>query len=332
MTKQHIDEQILLRYLAGELGVEENFAVEAWYEQSPQNKMELQSMYDAAALYDCISVAGEIDAEKPLCNLKMRIIRRKKRKNLLRMGRRWAAAAVFLGLLSWSTYVSLRHFDSPSDHVTVYTQFAERSQAVLPDGTKVWLNSCSRIEYSSPPFSRERRINMDGEVYFEVSRNPRKPLKVSVNGMEIKVVGTRFNIFSDTVKQTVTTVLLEGAVEVLTGENRDSPIRLAPSQQLVYDARTGETWLSYCDAPKKIIDWIDGCLNFQDNTFDEIATELKRYFNIDIRFMDERLRGERFSGTFEVEDGVYHIASVLQLTGKFDYRIVDNHIEISAKK
>ena len=87
---------------------------------------------------------------------------------------------------------------------------------------------------------------------------------------------------------------------------------------------------SWFSTPGRSINWIDGRFCFEHDTFGEIVAELKRYYNVDIRFMDNRLRDMRFSGNFRVEDGIYHIMSVLQLTYKFNYRIAGNDIELYA--
>ena len=105
-------------------------------------------------------------------------------------------------------------------------------------------------------------------------------------------------------------------------------VRLRPSQQLVFDTRTGAMRLTDEPSADRSINWIDGRFCFEHDTFGEIVAELKRYYNVDIRFMDEALRSERFSGDFRVEDGIYHIMSVLQLTYKFTYKVVGNDIEI----
>lgn len=99
--------------------------------------------------------------------------------------------------------------------MTVVTQLGERSQVVLPDGTKVWLNSSSSVEYVAPFFSRQRRVKMEGEAYFEVEHDRRAPFVVSTNGLDIEVLGTRFNIRNDDNEHRVTTVLLEGAVKAM---------------------------------------------------------------------------------------------------------------------
>jgi len=198
----------------------------------------------------------------------------------------------------------------------------------LQDGTKVWLNSASSVEYVAPFFSRERRVKMDGEAYFEVQHDAQAPFVVSTNGLDIKVLGTRFNIRNDDSDHRITTVLLEGAVKAYASGDEKAAVRLRPSQQLVFDTRTGAMRLTDEPSADRSINWIDGRFCFEHDTFGEIVAELKRYYNVDIRFMDEALRSERFSGDFRVEDGIYHIMSVLQLTYKFTYKVVGNDIEI----
>ena len=200
----------------------------------------------------------------------------------------------------------------------------------LQDGTKVWLNSASSVEYVAPFFSRERRVKMDGEAYFEVQHDAQAPFVVSTNGLDIKVLGTRFNIRNDDSDHRITTVLLEGAVKAYASGDEKAAVRLRPSQQLVFDTRTGAMRLTDEPSADRSINWIDGRFCFEHDTFAEIVAELKRYYNVDIRFMDEALRSERFSGDFRVEDGIYHIMSVLQLTYKFNYRIAGNDIELYA--
>ena len=198
----------------------------------------------------------------------------------------------------------------------------------LQDGTKVWLNSASSVEYVAPFFSRERRVKMDGEAYFEVQHDAQAPFVVSTNGLDIKVLGTRFNIRNDDNDHRITTVLLEGAVKAYASGDEKAAVRLRPSQQLVFDTRTGAMRLTDEPSADRSINWIDGRFCFEHDTFAEIVAELKRYYNVDVRFMDDALRSERFSGDFRVEDGIYHIMSVLQLTYKFTYKVVGNDIEI----
>lgn len=249
---------------------------------------------------------------------------------LRRVAVRIAAAAVIAAVLLAGGLTTVSLSKRLAQPVTVVTQLGERSQVVLPDGTKVWLNSSSSVEYVTPFFSRQRRVKMEGEAYFEVEHDRRAPFVVSTNGLDIEVLGTRFNIRNDDNEHRVTTVLLEGAVKAYASGREQASVRLHPAQQLVFDTRTHAMRLTDCPSAERSINWIDGRFCFEHDTFGEIVAELKRYYNVDIRFMDNRLRDMRFSGNFRVEDGIYHIMSVLQLTYKFNYRIVGNDIELYA--
>lgn len=238
-----------------------------------------------------------------------------------------AAAAVAVILLAGGvTTVSLsKRLAQP---LTVITHLGERSQVVLPTAPRSGSTPPAAVEYVAPFFSRERRVKMDGEAYFEVQHDAQAPFVVSTNGLDIKVLGTRFNIRNDDNDHRITTVLLEGAVKAYASGDEKAAVRLRPSQQLVFDTRTGAMRLTDEPSADRSINWIDGRFCFEHDTFAEIVAELKRYYNVDVRFMDDALRSERFSGDFRVEDGIYHIMSVLQLTYKFTYKVVGNDIEI----
>lgn len=329
MTDFQINEEVLAAYLSGGLSAEQSAAVEAWYDASAANRKLLGEVYYILYVNDRVNDTAGIDVEQALRRFKLRMNQGRRttlRRTLLRVA---AAAAVVVILLTGGlTGASVvKRLTQP---VTIYTQLGERSQAVLPDGTKVWLNSSSRVEYAASIFSRRRSVKMSGEAYFEVTHDKRAPFVVSTNGLDIRVLGTRFNIRNDENKHRITTVLLDGAVKAYAQGREEASVRLHPSQQLIFDTRTKTMRLSDVQSAERSINWIDGRFCFEHNTFEEIVAELNRYYNVDIRFRDEKLRAMRFSGDFRVEDGIYHIMSVLQLTYKFNYKIVGNDIEIFA--
>ncbi len=330
MADFEINEEILAAYLSGALDAEQRAAVEAWYDASPANRRLMGEIYRLLYLNDRINDTARIDVEKAYVHCRTRIREQARRRVWLRSLKRLAAsAAVIVVLLAggWMARSSVERLTRP---MVVYTQVGERSQAVLPDGTKVWLNSSSRVEYAASFFSRKRRVKMDGEAYFEVSHDRHAPFVVSTNGLDIRVLGTRFNIRNNEDKHLITTVLLEGSVEASVTGERGTALRLHPSQQLTFDTDTKSMLLTDIPTAERSINWIYGRFSFEHNTLEEIAEELNRYYNVDIRFKDDALRQLRFSGDFQVDDGIYHIMSVLQLTYKFNYRIVDNDIEIYA--
>ena len=342
MTNLQISEEVLAAYLRGELNAAEAAAVEAWYDASAANRRLLGEIYYILYVNDRINDTAGIDVERSLRQFKRRMhagrrislrrisLRRisLRRISLRRITLRAAAAAAVAVILLAGGVTTVSLSKRLAQPLTVITHLGERSQVVLPDGTKVWLNSASSVEYVAPFFSRERRVKMDGEAYFEVQHDAQAPFVVSTNGLDIKVLGTRFNIRNDDNDHRITTVLLEGAVKAYASGDEKAAVRLRPSQQLVFDTRTGAMRLTDEPSADRSINWIDGRFCFEHDTFAEIVAELKRYYNVDVRFMDDALRSERFSGDFRVEDGIYHIMSVLQLTYKFTYKVVGNDIEI----
>ena len=329
MANFEIDEEVLVAFLKGELDAAQAAAVEAWYDRSAANRRMLGQVYYILYVSDRINDAAGIDVERSLRQFKRRM-RAGRRISLRRSAVRIAAAAVIAAVLLAGGLTTVLLSKRLAQPVTVVTQLGERSQVVLPDGTKVWLNSSSSVEYVAPFFSRQRRVKMEGEAYFEVEHDRRAPFVVSTNGLDVEVLGTRFNIRNDDNEHRVTTVLLEGAVKAYASGREQASVRLHPAQQLVFDTRTHAMRLTDCPSAERSINWIDGRFCFEHDTFGEIVAELKRYYNVDIRFMDTRLRDMRFSGNFRVEDGIYHIMSVLQLTYKFNYRIAGNDIELYA--
>ena len=329
MANFEIDEEVLVAFLKGELDAAQAEAVEAWYDRSAANRRMLGQVYYILYVSDRINDAAGIDVERSLRQFKRRM-HAGRRISLRRSAVRIAAAAVIAAVLLAGGLTTVLLSKRLAQPVTVVTQLGERSQVVLPDGTKVWLNSSSSVEYVAPFFSRQRRVKMEGEAYFEVEHDRRAPFVVSTNGLDIEVLGTRFNIRNDDNEHRVTTVLLEGAVKAYASGREQASVRLPPAQQLVFDTRTHAMRLTDCPSAERSINWIDGRFCFEHDTFGEIVAELKRYYNVDIRFMDNRLRDMRFSGNFRVEDGIYHIMSVLQLTYKFNYRIAGNDIELYA--
>ena len=329
MANFEIDEEVLVAFLKGELDAAQAAAVEAWYDRSAANRRMLGQVYYILYVSDRINDAAGIDVERSLRQFKRRM-HAGRRISLRRSAVRIAAAAVIAAVLLAGGFTTVSLSKRLAQPVTVVTQLGERSQVVLPDGTKVWLNSSSSVEYVAPFFSRQRRVKMEGEAYFEVEHDRRAPFVVSTNGLDIEVLGTRFNIRNDDNEHRVTTVLLEGAVKAYASGREQASVRLHTAQQLVFDTRTHAMRLTDCPSAERSINWIDGRFCFEHDTFGEIVAELKRYYNVDIRFMDNRLRDMRFSGNFRVEDGIYHIMSVLQLTYKFNYRIVGNDIELYA--
>ena len=194
------------------------------------------------------------------------------------------AAAVVLGIgVSLSTlYLTNQENLSTVGNYKLVTSKGEKSYLQLPDGTRVWLNSCTTLEYAENYGHSNRSIYLDGEAYFEVSKNPKKPFRVKANGVTIRVLGTHFNVNAYAADSLVETTLLEGSVSVSNNANGKQMI-LKPNETAIYRKSTGILSMHINANAQNEISWREGVLSFNDISMGEIARQLSHHFNVTIQ-------------------------------------------------
>ncbi|WP_099291154.1 FecR family protein [Butyricimonas sp. Marseille-P3923] len=165
----------------------------------------------------------------------------------------------------------------------------------LSDGTQVWLNSESELRFPTRFNANNRTVYCKGEVYFDVTRNPDSPFIVRLDKGEVTVLGTEF-CTSDYENSVVEVTLVTGAVR-FKAENGDS-VSLTPSQRLVYNTATDSISVTTVDT-RAYTAWKDNLFCFEDETLEDIMQTLSRWYNIDIHFESEDLKGRHFSGIIE---------------------------------
>lgn len=326
-----MDEANLLRYLKGTAGEEENLMVEAWCEASPENRKVLEQLYYTLFVADRVSAMKAADVDGSLAKLKS-VIRQKERKTRTIGWKRYAVVVaafmagivctggVLWGLLSDSVY-----------RYTALTESGQQASVVLPDGTKVWLNASSTVEYHTSLFSSGRNVNLQGEAYFEVKQDKHAPFIVSAKGIETRVLGTKFNIRAYKQEVTLKTTLLEGAVGVTFPRSERKEITMKPNQQLTVDLENMKTQLVDVPDARKSIAWIKGKVRFEQSTLKEIAETLEKHYDVHINIADVALQQQRFTGDFDLTDPIDQILSALSLTNKFDYQIQGREVELTAR-
>jgi transmembrane sensor len=235
----------------------------------------------------------------------------------------------------------------------ISTKSGSKTNLVLPDGTKVWLNSSSQLTYEKNYGSKLREVTLIGEAYFDVVKNKEKPFVIHTAKMDIKVLGTAFNVKCYPGEKTTETSLVRGSIEV-TLKGRLEKIMLKPNEKLVVNNQE-ETEKRNIQAPKKLtflkpaaekpiisvthltflsVDstvietaWVQNRLVFSSETFEEVVLKMERWYNVKITFADEALKEERLTGNFEKET-VTDALNALRLTTKFSYSIKNNIIII----
>jgi transmembrane sensor len=186
-----------------------------------------------------------------------------------------------------------------------------RSQVVLPDGTKVWLNSESTIKFPVP-FQKEcRNINLVGEAFFDVSKNPNQPFIVESGEIKVKVLGTRFNCKAYSIDPIIEVILEEGKIALnILGDAADKELAMKPGDRVLYEKKTNTAVLKNGNI-NKYIAWHTGKLVFDNTPMTEVAQLLSRWYGVDVLVEDAEIKNYRFTTTFENES----LFQVIELLG-----------------
>lgn len=196
--------------------------------------------------------------------------------------------------------------------------FGSQTKVVLPDGTTVWLNSGSELTYDNTFGKDVRKVTFNGEGYFEVAKNEDVPFLVSTGEVEIKVLGTVFNVNSYVNETTVKVDLLEGKVDVTSvSANEKENHTLLPNEMLVYDKKTRKITSGKSDAAKSA-QWKSGKLSFDNVSMEKLLRNLERKY--DVRFVVEskKIKSEIFSGSIDLQQPLNEILEYIDVDKKFE--------------
>lgn len=212
------------------------------------------------------------------------------------------------------TSVANRHPDGGQN--TIETPRGGQYQVTLPDGTKVWLNAASSLKYAVDFASSEnRRVELNGEAYFEVTKDKTKPFIVSTKQQEIKVLGTHFNVNGYPDEEVLKTTLLEGSVLVHMAGLTD--VILKPNQASVLSMAGLKV------VPANIKDataWKDGYFIFREESLDNIMKTISRWYDIEVVFEDD-LKDVSFIGVISRSKNISSVLQLLQETGNVHFKM-----------
>lgn len=231
----------------------------------------------------------------------------------------------------------------------IITKNGSRTKVQLPDGTQVWLNAGSKLTYDKEFNATIREVTLLGEGYFDVVRNEKKPFIIHTAQMDIKVLGTQFNLRSYPNDKTAEAALIHGSIEVRLKNRPAEKIILKPHEKIVVNSidtlpKTENIAKSQKDQPHALVlikglsqqedssyaetSWLDNKLVFDNEPFPELATRLERWYGVTIRLTDEHVATMRFTGVFE-DETIGEALRGLAITSPFTYRIQGKSITIS---
>lgn len=312
-----MDQEVLNRYIAGDATPIEKEEVARWLDADKKNMKEFLAQ---RKLYDI-----SIWQQEPAVIAKDKISTNKKQGTLRTISIELSKIAAIFIIAFTVTYAFLIDRDSSeaASMQTIFVPPGQRAELTLTDGTKVWLNAKTTFTFPNKFMAGSREVKLDGEGYFDVTKDTEKPFIVKTEQYDIKVLGTEFNVTAYSGSSIFETSLLKGSVQVSSPMVNDI-ISLEPNTR---------TYLENGTLKKGIIEhntyflWKEGLICFYDEPVDKMIEKLELYYDVKIIVQNKELLKNRYSGKFRTKDGVEHVLKVLQLNNKFTY-IKDNDLNL----
>lgn len=231
-----------------------------------------------------------------------------------------AAVVALLVIVSVTSYYQGgRQMERSFADIVVEAPLGSKTKMVLPDGTEVWLNAGSRMVYSQGFGMTDRRLEFEGEGFFEVKKNAKLPFAIHTRELDVTVLGTKFNFRNYPEDETAVVDLLEGKVAL---DNHVQPMEtryLAPAEKMVLNKATGEMEIIAAEVEKAKI-WTDDVLLFDEEFLPDIAVQLERYYDVKIILANPALETARFYGRFNRQtQSIYDVLNILSSTGRVSY-------------
>lgn len=209
----------------------------------------------------------------------------------------------------------------------VVADMGEKASITLPEGSKVAINSGSKIIYNNDYNQKNRDIQLDGEAFFDVKYDPEKPFVVQCKDVKIKVVGTSFGIKSYENEDNIAIVLNSGKIQLITPKEE---IEMEPNDRVVYNRTTQVTSLKKVNA-EDYTDWRQNRLRFENESLETIMKTISRMHNIDIVFENTELQKQYFTGTID-NTNIESVLNAIRLTSSVNYRLKNGTVYLYEKK
>jgi ferric-dicitrate binding protein FerR (iron transport regulator) len=364
---------LLNKYFKDLLTDKDQEELDVWEKSADENRLLLQEI--EADLKNGLPFPGDFISDKP--STWQKIISRidlpeRAGFSRIQMFRAVAAIAIplmFIGLAGgWYWQKKVQYNTESNAYTIIISPKGQRTQVVLPDKSKVWLNSNTTIKYPSNFNQKDRRVYIDGEAFFDVTHNQSKPFIVNTSSFDIKVYGTTFNVTAYKGDNTIETTLVKGKISItgikIKGNNAEEII-LKPNESFKYiknellvesktkneikhisttssrvnkassvdrlESKLPQIILTRNMNVEPIIGWKEGKLFFDNETFESLSIKFERRYDVKIFFQDKRVTQFKYTGVFEKEN-INQALDALKLTTPFEYKMNLKEIYISYKK
>ena len=210
---------------------------------------------------------------------------------------------------------------------TVMVPYGKRSFIKLSDGTKVWINSGSKLVFPAAFSGKSREVYLEGEAIFEVAHNREKPFRVKSSTQSIEVLGTVFNVSHYSEDHLMQTVLKSGSIRIRYQDDAKGFL-IKPGTLSSFNKKSNKVSTHQVN-PDDYFSWRDGFLTLNNSTLGEIASRLSRYYNTPIFFEDNKLASQTFSGRLDLSEDMSQVLAIIKETT--DFQIIENQSSILLK-
>lgn len=315
-----MNEQLIHTYLSGHATPGEQRELLEWLRESEENKrlfFEMKAIWSGLQTMDKLAESDRMESSLRMLNEKIdqraaRMIKPTVSKSSFAISGKWIlmVAAVVLLILLPLTWI-LRE-GSTSDITQLYV--TNRSNLVkvlyLPDGTKVWLNKNTSLIYPEKFSKKQREVILDGEAFFDVTKDKKHPFIVKTSSFNIKVLGTTFNVHSYKEDVQVSAVLESGAIQLQSAQG-DALVTMHPGQRALYKPDTQELEVSYV-AVNEHTSWRYNLVTLNNVTIHEVVKSLEENYKIKIQTDSVTLRDHRYNFTYDKGDSAEESVRMLQ--------------------
>lgn len=325
MKMERID-YIIIKYLTRTASPGERNKLLAWLEESEENKKYFRGFKD---VYDLGSLENHLKESRTEEQW-----RRFKRETVAGRTARMPTTGyailryVAVFLLGCFALQTVWYFTRPEKEeiarTLIETGVGDRTTLTLPDGSKVWINSCSSVSYDNTYGVADRKIELQGEAFFDVNSDTLTPFLVRADKFLYRVTGTSFNVYSFAGENEVSIALLEGGVIIEYDERHE---RLYPGEVFVFNKKTGESIRKKKDVDRLAF-WRKGEAVFDNMTFEELSKRLERRFGVVFRFENEQIKTESFSGSFYHHESLETVLKVISTSVPVRYTIEEGIVYI----
>jgi ferric-dicitrate binding protein FerR (iron transport regulator) len=310
--------------LMGTLSDDNKALLTEWADENPSNK-KLQELLWQIEVSPEVSAMGEEMRDAILQNLNRRIGKTSRRSMWLMVT---TVAASLTLLVSITNYISYQqgYRRLNSQQVEMVNPLGMQSSITLSDGTKVILNAGTTLTYPTAFTGKNREVSVSGEAYFEVVHDDEQPFIVVADNINVRVLGTKFNVKAYEEEKNIEITLEKGSVEVGMS-NQEKYIKIPPGQQILFN-RSEQKFFRKQVELNYYISWKDGMFYFNSMTFEDIARQLERRFNVHIDIASEQLKQIVYTGDFVRQENLEQILRVITADKRTYYKIEGNQVQI----